>query len=31
MELIVTSIAGTLVLLLGHLCIIVWNRLTGSR
>jgi hypothetical protein len=31
MELIVTSIAATVVLLLGHFCIIVWNRLTGSR
>ena len=31
MELIVTSIAGTFVLLLGHFCIVVWNRLTGSR
>jgi hypothetical protein len=30
-QLIVTSIAATFVLLLGHFCIIVWNRLTGSR
>jgi hypothetical protein len=31
MELIVTCIAAIFVLLLGHFCIIVWNRLTGSR
>jgi hypothetical protein len=31
MELIVTSLAATIVLLLGHFCIIIWNRLTGSR
>lgn len=31
MELIVTSVAATVVLLLGHFCIIIWNRLTGSR
>jgi hypothetical protein len=30
-ELIVTSIAATFVVLIGHFCIIVWNRLTGSR
>jgi len=27
MELIVTSLAATVVLLLGHFCIIIWNRL----
>jgi hypothetical protein len=31
MELIVTSLAATVVLLLGHFCIIIWNRMTGSR
>jgi hypothetical protein len=31
MELIVTSIAATFVLLIGHFCIVVWNRMTGSR
>ncbi len=31
MELIVTSIAASFTLLIGHLSILVWNRFTGGR
>ena len=31
MELIVTSIAASLTLLIGNFCIVVWNRFTRAR